>query len=52
VIKREMSTALCNSFVLGVWADEQEAWFATSKGLSHGIFAKGAKATTVAERKN
>jgi ligand-binding sensor domain-containing protein len=37
---RKMDTALCNSFVLGIWADENEAWFATSKGLSHGIFAK------------
>ncbi len=46
---RTMSTALCNAFVLGIWADDNEAWFATSKGLSHGIFAKGTKPTTLAE---
>ncbi len=37
--KRPMSTALANSFVLGIWADEHEAWFATSKGLSRGVLA-------------
>ncbi|HWI59747.1 MAG TPA: hypothetical protein VNZ22_21140, partial [Bacillota bacterium] len=47
---RRMSTALCNQFVLGIWADEQEAWFATSKGLSHGIFAKPNKTTAVANK--
>lgn len=50
VESRTMSTALCNQFVLGIWADEQEAWFATSKGLSHGIFAKPNKTTTVANK--
>ena len=39
VEKRPMPTALANSFVLGIWADENEAWFATSKGLSRGILA-------------
>ncbi len=38
--KRAMTTALANAFVLGIYADDSEAWFATSKGLSHGIFAK------------
>lgn len=38
VEKRVMSTALANGFVLGVWADETEAWFATSNGLSRGTF--------------
>jgi ligand-binding sensor domain-containing protein len=46
---RTMPTALCNSFVLGIWADENEAWFATSKGLSHGIFAKRNKPVNVAD---
>src|ERR1017187_5378382 len=35
---RTMTTALADGFVLGVWADDHEAWFATSNGLSHGIF--------------
>jgi ligand-binding sensor domain-containing protein len=46
--KRVMPTALANAFVLGIWADENEAWFATSKGLSRGFFAprpNGAKTT-------
>ena len=37
--RRTMTTALANGFVLGIWADENEAWFATSKGLSRGWFA-------------
>jgi len=48
VEKRVMSTGLCNGFVLGIWADEKEAWFATSKGLSRGIFAPRPTAPTVA----
>jgi ligand-binding sensor domain-containing protein len=50
VEKRTMPTALAHGFVLGIWADNHEAWFATSKGLSRGIFTsnpsgtKGAKA--------
>jgi hypothetical protein len=51
VEKRTMSTALANSFVLGIWADENEAWFATSKGLSRGIYAPRPAATKVAEAK-
>jgi ligand-binding sensor domain-containing protein len=46
--KRPMSTALCNGFVLGIWADEKEAWLATSKGLSRGIFASGTASGKVA----
>jgi len=46
-----MPTRLVNGFVLGIWADDDEAWFATSDGLSHGIFAKRAKPATVAEIK-
>jgi hypothetical protein len=34
-----MPTALADGFVMAVWADDHEAWFATSNGLSHGIFA-------------
>jgi ligand-binding sensor domain-containing protein len=49
VEKRTMTTALVNNFVLGIWADENEAWFATSKGLSHGIFAKTKSATTTSK---
>jgi hypothetical protein len=32
---RTMSTHLANDFVLGIWTDHREAWFATSDGLSH-----------------
>jgi hypothetical protein len=46
-----MSTALCNGFVLGIWADEKEAWFATSDGLSHGIFAPRKATAKVDEAK-
>ncbi len=38
VEKRTLSTALANAFVLGIWADENEVWFATSNGLSHGLY--------------
>lgn len=37
--KTEMSTALVNCFVLGIHVDDNEAWFATSDGLSRGVFA-------------
>lgn len=49
---RTMTTALANGFVMSVWADDHEAWFATSNGLSRGVFAtpsdrtSGAKAVT------
>lgn len=49
--KRATSTALCNDFVLGIWADDKEAWFATSKGLSHGFFAPRAATAKVAHAK-
>jgi ligand-binding sensor domain-containing protein len=48
---RTMSTHLPNNFVLGIWADDQEAWFATSDGLSHAIFAAPQKFTKVADTK-
>jgi len=31
---RTMATALSDGFVMAVWADDHEAWFATSNGLS------------------
>jgi len=34
---RTMPSHLANDFVLGVWTDDREAWFATSDGLSHAI---------------
>jgi ligand-binding sensor domain-containing protein len=37
--QRIMTTALAHQFVLGIYVDDQEAWFATSKGLSRGVFA-------------
>jgi hypothetical protein len=46
-----MSTKLPNNFVLGIWADDQEAWFATSDGLSHAIFSTAPKPAKVAEAK-
>ena len=51
VEKKTMSTALANGFVLGIWADENEAWFATSKGLSHGIYATRNKNVKLSESK-
>lgn len=36
---RTMATALSDGFVMAVWADDHEAWFATSNGLSHATFA-------------
>jgi ligand-binding sensor domain-containing protein len=32
---RVLPTGLPNNFVLGIWADDQEAWLATSDGLAH-----------------
>lgn len=46
---RPMSTALANGFVLGIWVDTQEAWFATSRGLSRGVFANPTATPRVAE---
>lgn len=48
---RTMGTALANCFVLGIYVDDDEAWFATSKGLSHGFFAPRAKSANVADAK-
>jgi ligand-binding sensor domain-containing protein len=48
VEKRSMATALANSFVLGIYVDDTEAWFATSKGLSRGLFGPAPKAPAVA----
>jgi ligand-binding sensor domain-containing protein len=45
---RTMTTALADGFVTAIWADDHEAWFATSNGLSHGIFATPSKSPTVA----
>lgn len=39
VESRTLSTSLANDFVLGIWLDDHEAWFATSDGLSRGYFA-------------
>ncbi len=47
---RTMDTHLPNDFVLGIWCDDREAWFATSDGLSHGIFASTPKPTTTAAK--
>jgi ligand-binding sensor domain-containing protein len=44
---RTMTTALSDGFVLAVWADDHEAWFATSNGLSRGIFAAPPASPTV-----
>lgn len=35
---RPMATALADGFVLGAWVDDNEAWFATSNGLSRAVF--------------
>jgi hypothetical protein len=46
--RRTMTTALANAFVLGIWVDDTGAWFATSKGLSRGVFAPKTKTPVVA----
>jgi ligand-binding sensor domain-containing protein len=48
VESRSMATKLANDFVLGIWADDKDAWFATSDGLTHGILAARPKLTTAA----
>ena len=49
--KRQMSTGLPNDFVLGIWVDDREAWFATADGLGHGILAPRPKTVaSAAER--
>jgi ligand-binding sensor domain-containing protein len=44
-----MKTALANGFVLGIYVDDDEAWFATSNGLSRGVFAPYQRPATVAD---
>jgi len=44
---RPMTTALADGFVTAIWADDHEAWFATSNGVSHGIFAAPTPSATV-----
>jgi ligand-binding sensor domain-containing protein len=44
---RTMSTALADGFVLAVWADDHEVWFATSNGLSRGVLAAPVAAPVV-----
>jgi ligand-binding sensor domain-containing protein len=48
---RKPATGLPNDFVLGVWVGENEAWFATSDGLSHGFFGDSNRAATTASFK-
>jgi hypothetical protein len=43
-----MTTALADGFVMAVWADDHEAWFATSNGLSHAVFDAPTASPTVA----
>ena len=39
VEKRDTATALPSAFVLGIWVEDDEAWMATSDGLSRGVWA-------------
>jgi ligand-binding sensor domain-containing protein len=48
---RTMPSKLPNNFVLGIWTNEREAWFATSDGLGHGIFASAEKNLEAADSK-
>ncbi len=48
---RTSSTSLPNDFVLGIWVNDKEAWFATANGLGHGLFARSAEPAKVAEAK-
>jgi ligand-binding sensor domain-containing protein len=49
---RSMASRLPNDFVLGIWVDDHEAWFATSDGLGHGFFPSSRKALTAAGANN
>jgi ligand-binding sensor domain-containing protein len=49
VERKTMTTALANDFVLGIWADDTEVWFATSNGLSRGTFARQTATEKLAE---
>ncbi len=44
----KLDTALADGFVLGIYVDDDEAWFGTSHGLSRGVFAPYKKPATVA----
>jgi len=46
---RATPTALAHQFVLGIEVDDEEAWFATSKGLSRGVFSTPVKYTRLIE---
>ena len=48
---KTMSTHLANDFVLGIWADDREAWFATSDGLSHATLVPSQESITHAANK-
>lgn len=43
---RTLPTRLPNPFVLGIWADDTEAWIATSDGLSRAVLAPPPVAST------
>jgi hypothetical protein len=43
-----MPSRLPNDFLLDIWVDDHEAWFATSDGLGHGFFPPSRKALTAA----
>lgn len=45
---RAMATRLADGFVMAIWADDHEAWFATSNGLSRATFAGPAGAPAAA----
>ena len=49
---RTLPTRLPNDFVLGIWVDDHEAWFATSDGLGHGFFPSSGKPLPVTATKN
>jgi hypothetical protein len=44
---RKTETALPDSFVLGIWIDDAEAWIATSNGLGHGTLSAAPRLTAV-----
>ena len=52
VSTRTIPTRLPNDFVLGVWVDDHEAWFATSDGLGHGYFAPTGRPSAPSTAKN
>jgi hypothetical protein len=45
---RKTATGLAHRFVLGIQVDDEEAWFATSDGLSRGVFAPRQRPADVA----